>query len=270
MGSLKGKNKCYAIIAGGEEHIVDTWEECQRIRDENPSGAQYKGFKSRMAAAAWLVEMGGGVGAAADEKKEERPAYAVLHGWQPGIYTSYANCKAQINGLTNVCFRKFQNEDMAKRWLEMCQAAETNGPVEGKEVRCYTDGSYNQVKMTWGYGVYMFEEGNEENNFIFQGHGQRNFQHWNVTGECYGAICGVQEAIRMGFSKIYILYDYEGIEKWATYEWEAKTEFTQAYTKRMYALGTQIKIEFQKVKAHSGETYNEIVDGLAKQAAGLI
>lgn len=73
-------------------------------------------------------------------------------------------------------------------------------------------------------------------------------------------------AIENGKKKIIIYYDYEGIEKWATKEWKAKKNLTKDYSKFYDEKSKLINIKFRHVKAHSGITYNERADELAKQS----
>jgi ribonuclease HI len=62
-----------------------------------------------------------------------------------------------------------------------------------------------------------------------------------------------------------IYYDYQGLESWATGAWRAKLPFTQAYANAVKESG--ITIHWVKVRAHSGNPENDIVDQLAKEAA---
>ena len=57
-----------------------------------------------------------------------------------------------------------------------------------------------------------------------------------------------------------------GIEKWATREWKAKKNVSTDYILLFDQVSNGIKVNFQKVKAHSGNEFNEIVDQLAKRA----
>ena len=61
-------------------------------------------------------------------------------------------------------------------------------------------------------------------------------------------------------------YDYEGIEKWATGVWTAKNPHTKKYAAFMRNMQEKMEVIFQKVRAHSGDYYNEQVDQLAKKA----
>ena len=76
----------------------------------------------------------------------------------------------------------------------------------------------------------------------------------------------VQFALKNGFSKIEIRYDYEGIEKWVTGAWKSKTDLTQKYSERMRQWAQVVAIEFTKVPAHVGVFFNEMADELAKDA----
>ena len=62
-----------------------------------------------------------------------------------------------------------------------------------------------------------------------------------------------------------IHYDYQGLESWVTGDWKVKTSFTQDYAQIVQSSG--LTIHWVKVKAHSGESGNEIVDKLARGAA---
>ena len=52
----------------------------------------------------------------------------------------------------------------------------------------------------------------------------------------------------------------------STGAWKANNVLTQKYAEFMQRKRKQIHISFQKVKAHSGDYYNEQVDKLAKAA----
>lgn len=63
-----------------------------------------------------------------------------------------------------------------------------------------------------------------------------------------------------------MFYDYTGIEFWTDGSWEAKKPVAKEYVKKISVLEQSIKVEFEKVKAHSGNDLNERADELAKQA----
>ena len=87
-----------------------------------------------------------------------------------------------------------------------------------------------------------------------------------LTGEMLGAMFAVKWALKNGFRKIEIRYDYEGVEKWVTGAWKSKTELTQKYAEAMRNWGGKIAISFTKVAAHTNVYFNEMADELAKSA----
>lgn len=88
----------------------------------------------------------------------------------------------------------------------------------------------------------------------------------NVVGELYATVTAVNECITLGYKDIIIHYDYQGIESWVTSSWRANKMLTHDYKATMLKLSKNINIQFVKVKAHAGTTYNEIADRLAKEA----
>ena len=68
------------------------------------------------------------------------------------------------------------------------------------------------------------------------------------------------------YKDLLIYYDYEGIEKWCSGEWKANKEGTIYYRQFCIEAMKKINISFKKVKAHSGNKYNDMADKLAKQA----
>ena len=85
-----------------------------------------------------------------------------------------------------------------------------------------------------------------------------------------GSLKAVEFTIKNGFEEVTIVYDYQGIESWALGTWKRNKELTQNYNKIMQENMKKIKIRFLKVKGHSGDKYNDIVDKLAKKALGII
>lgn len=133
------------------------------------------------------------------------------------------------------------------------------------------DGSYNKDNNLTGAGIVIL-------------HGDKIYKKaflvpteddhsWNIDGECYATlealkICsGIStiENTKIEAKEIVINYDYMGIEKWATQEWKAKSKIARLYSEEFNELVSKngLDVKFNKVKAHSGDQYNEIADGLA-------
>lgn len=193
--------------------------------------------------------------------------YAVRIGKVPGIYNTWDECKAQVFGHKGAVYKKFENEEDAKKFLNEESTTQEHTDVESlsqEEIIAYVDGSFSLEDKTFSYGVLLFDKE------IYETHQKRFYgEDWsmrNVSGEIKGAMFAMERAIELGKKTIYLHYDYAGIEQWATGAWKTNKAGTIEY-KRVYdSIKDQLKVIFIKVKAHSGVKYNEIVDELAKGA----
>lgn len=91
----------------------------------------------------------------------------------------------------------------------------------------------------------------------------------NVTGEIYAAMSAMSFAVQNNIKEVVIYHDYEGIAKWCTGEWEANKQVTRRYREFFDFCSGKTNIKFKKVKAHSGDVYNEMADELAKKSINL-
>lgn len=134
-----------------------------------------------------------------------------------------------------------------------------------KILTTYVDGSYNDDLKRYAFGCVFLTP--EEEIFLAVGNGDNpeTVSMRNVTGEMLGAMYAVRTAMKNGYDRIELYYDYEGIEKWVTGAWKAKKEYTKKYADSMREWGTQIKISFHKVAAHTNVKYNELADKTAKR-----
>ena len=92
----------------------------------------------------------------------------------------------------------------------------------------------------------------------------------NVAGEIKGAQAAMAYAVEEGLKEITIYYDYAGIAFWCLGDWKANKEGTIAYKEYYDSIKELVKVNFVKVKGHSGDKYNDMADALAKEALGII
>ncbi len=203
--------------------------------------------------------------------------YAVRRGKITGVFDKWEECKAAVDGYPGAEYRGFSTLKEALEFAGLRSgsaegqradsvqsgSAEERLPREG-ELLAYVDGSYEDSIRKYAFGcVFILPDGRIYTEYG-NGDNEKSLQHRNVTGEMLGAMFAVSFAMRNGFSRIEICYDYQGIEKWVTGEWRSNTELTQKYTQAMRAWGTRIGIRFTKVAAHTNVKYNELADRLAK------
>lgn len=196
--------------------------------------------------------------------------YAVKKGKSPGIYDNWEACKAAVEGFSGAEYKGFLTKEEAFRYLGL-EPEETDRGAEricpqADTLIAYVDGSYEHSLLKYAFGcVFLLPDGTiyTENG---SGTNPESAKLRNVTGEMLGAMFAVRWAVKNGFSKLEICYDYEGLEKWVTGVWKSKTELTRRYAEAMRRWGSQVQISFTKVTAHTNVYYNEMADQLAKQA----
>lgn len=144
---------------------------------------------------------------------------------------------------------------------------DTNDLLSSDYIDAYVDGSYSDENKIYGAGVALVNNGNLIKRIAFYGEEEEYLLSRNVAGEIQATIAAVQYAVENNYKEITVFYDYKGIEEWATGNWKAKKVISQDYVNYISALSKCIKIKFKKVKAHSGNKFNELADTLAAKGA---
>lgn len=191
--------------------------------------------------------------------------YAVKAGNNPGIYESWSDCEKEVRGFKGAIYKSFSSLEEAQAFLK----EEKKNMTFSHGLVAYVDGSFNAKKGVYGYGVVLLEGQKVVKQIYGKGEHSDYVGMRNVAGEIFGSEVAIEYAIDHGYDGIAIYYDYEGIEKWATGLWKANKPGTINYQKNIKAYREKIQILFYKVLAHSGDTYNEMADALAKKAVGI-
>ena len=197
--------------------------------------------------------------------------YAVKVGRNPGVYRTWDECKKETAGFSGAVYKKFKTREEAENFINgektLNKEVESHH-VPDDELVSYVDGSYNVKTGVCGYGVvFLLKDGVREH--FGRVERPEYAQYRNVTGEIYGTVYAIKKAIDMGFKKIHIHYDYEGISAWALGNWKTNNELTSSYSREFQRLSKNIDVKFIKVEAHKGVKYNELADKLAKKGAGV-
>lgn len=135
--------------------------------------------------------------------------------------------------------------------------------------KIYIDGSYNEKENLGGYGLLILDSNDEVIHTEFK-ELTEGTEIRNIYGEIVGACRAVEIALLNNHKEVDIYYDYAGIEMWATGKWKRKNEYTKKYNEYMQNAQQYIKINFHKVKGHSGDRFNDMADKLAKQGANML
>lgn len=193
--------------------------------------------------------------------------YAVKKGLKTGIFRTWDECKASVNGYSGAVYKSFQNEEEARSFLGLDGQME-EGAQNPDWVEIYVDGSYNSATGEFSYGMVVLLGGQEE-TYSQSFRDEELATMRNVAGEIKGAEAAMQYALDHGIREIAIYHDYEGIAKWCLGEWKTNKEGTKAYKAFYDKAKSRVKIRFVKVAGHSGNKYNDMADKLAKEALGI-
>lgn len=209
--------------------------------------------------------------------------YVVKVGAKPGIYRTWDECKAQVNGFSGAVYKGFEKYEEAIEYygvegninteIEITDSGTSQlnsyvGELNLPEIYAFVDGSYNAATGVYGFGGFLMR-GDEK--YILQGSGNdpEMASMRNVSGEILGAQAAIAKAIEMELPELTILYDYMGIEMWPTGKWKTNKEGTKAYKAFYDNIKCLVDIKFKKVAAHTGIPGNEEADKLAKKAVGI-
>ena len=199
----------------------------------------------------------------------KKKVYAVRKGKTTGLFYSWSECEAAVTGYPGAEYKGFLTEDEAKKYLGCEDIKAEKEDVLNKEkssLIAYVDGSFDAPIGKYAFGCVILTPDGDIIKESGNGDNPESLAIRNVAGEMLGAMTAVRWAIKNGYYNLELRYDYEGIEKWATGVWKAKNTLTQKYAEYMQRQQNHIKISFRKVKAHSGDYYNEEADKLAKEA----
>ncbi|SFE62816.1 ribonuclease H1 domain-containing protein [Peptostreptococcus sp. D1] len=211
--------------------------------------------------------------------------YVVLNGRINGIFLNWNDCKEMIQGFSNASYKSFYKPYEAMDYLQKniekdvstdnkknidknCDENQHIDTIYGNNdiIEAYVDGSFDSTFNTYGSGVVILKNDVVIEQFSIKGDNDEFTSMRNVAGEINASIIAMKYCYDNNYDNLTIYYDYNGIEKWFTGEWKANKKGTQEYKKISNFYGEKIKIKFVKVKAHSGNKYNELADELAKKS----
>lgn len=203
--------------------------------------------------------------------------YAVKHGRKPGIYRTWDEAKNQVDGFSSPVYKSFKTLAEAEAFLggkstpvkssPKNSAPKTNKPRIGPDtIEAYVDGSFHKASNRYSFGVAIIKDGEVIETLQRAGDNPKYQNSWQIAGEVFGSLHAIHWAIKKGYKKIIVYYDYLGIEKWALGEWRANKPVSKDYIETYKKLAPKIDVQFVKVKAHSGVEFNELADQLAKDA----
>ena len=204
-----------------------------------------------------------------ESKAVAKKVYAVRKGRTTGIFMNWDDCKAQVDGFAGAEYKSFADPAEAMAYLGLAESPEGEDQFPAG-IRAYVDGSYDSGSGRFSCGVVIVEtdvNGKSEKtelNSAFDD--EEAAQQRNVAGEIMGSKIAIDWCRANGVKAVEIYHDYEGIGAWADRKWKANNPLTQGYRDFVEEARKSMDITFVKVKAHTGNKYNELADKLAKKA----
>lgn len=205
----------------------------------------------------------------------KKKIYAVRKGTAIGVFETWAECQEAVTGFSNAEYKSFSTLTEAESYLSAgsfpIKSEEKREQTklqlsDSKKVKAYVDGSFDESLQRYSYGLLLiFPDGSMEEYSDF-GEDKEGLASRNVSGELLGAMIAIEKATNLGYESILIMHDYRGIADWATGAWKASKVITIKYVDFINQYKEKISIDFEWVKGHSGDKYNDLVDRLAKDA----
>ena len=199
--------------------------------------------------------------------------YGVRRGRTTGVFDSWEACRAQVYKFPGAEYKSFPTREEALAFVSPASSPiktikKTSKTASRSTTEIWVDGAcfpQSDGSLRIGWGLLVKQNGQE----VYRAKGNdipaEAVDHRNVAGEIFGILKSLEWCLRQNITEVTIYFDYQGLESWATGAWRAKLPFTQLYAQRVSASG--ILIHWNKVKAHSGNPENDIVDQLAKEGA---
>lgn len=184
--------------------------------------------------------------------------YAVRIPAPPQIFSDWDSCQKVVHGQAGAVFKSFSTRTEAELWAGIATSS-THSLKPG--LRVYVDGSFRPNSPLAGW-AWVAVEGSLE---IARGSGVTPgpAESRNIDGECHAAVQALQWLSQQGKTGT-ICHDYEGLARWALKQWKANSNIAKWYQECVSPLLG--RNQFEKVTAHSGDPWNELVDQLAKKA----
>lgn len=194
--------------------------------------------------------------------------YAVKIGRKPGIYRTWDECKKEVEGFKGAIYKSFKTKKDAEFYIIGEAEAGSEDEDTSNSLHAYVDGSYIEG-IEFGSGCVLIFKNEIIKELSIKFIDEELATMRNVAGEIKAAESAIKFALEYHYESLIIYHDYEGIARWPKGEWKANKVGTKAYKEFYDDVKDKVRIEFVKVKGHSGNHFNDIADNLAKNALGL-
>lgn len=195
--------------------------------------------------------------------------FAIKNGLVKGMCFTATEYQALVNGVKNVKGKKCRNVEDAFKYIysksipkNLNITAVKDETVNPKSNNiAYVDGSYNDTTNVMGI-AYTLQ--NKKLYFTHSSFIKLDIRGSSVIAELLSTMMVIDRAIKEKLKDITIVHDNEQIQSILKNE-KNKNEFNKKYYDFITESSKFINIKFKKIKSHSGDENNNIVDRLARQ-----
>lgn len=212
--------------------------------------------------------------------------YAVAVGNNPGIFTTWAEAEAQVKGVGGARYKSFPSKQEAEKWLadggqyvsserkktSASKRAETKTNPAGDEIILYTDGGALNNPGPGGWGVVRFE--GDEQSEISGGFRKTTNNRMELFAciKALESVAGTAKKIVLYTDSSYVVNGFsKGWAKaWQKNGWrksDGQRAKNQDLWEQLLASTASLQVNFNWVKGHAGNEFNERCDQLAVGAA---
>lgn len=202
---------------------------------------------------------------------QKKKIYAVRNGSQMGIFYSWEECRKAVSGFKGAEYCGFYTLQEAEAYLkgEDFEPGCDIPQCPPETAIAFVDGSFDSETFRYSFGCVMLYPDGSREEFNGVGNNPNAVSARNVAGELMGTMSAIKKSAEKGYRNLIIYHDYEGISAWFQHRWKANSWSAVEYLRFTEAYRRAMNISFVKVTAHTGNTLNEAVDRLAKEALGI-
>ncbi|ANQ54530.1 ribonuclease H [Thermosipho sp. 1063] len=126
----------------------------------------------------------------------------------------------------------------------------------------YVDGSYSNTYQVASCAFCVVKDG----EIIDVRKTAKRIKKGNsVISELLGVVMALKYCKMKGISQVTIVHDYNEIPMFASSYRRTKNHIVNNYIKELIKLKNQIDVSFKKVKAHTNDKFNNLVDELSRE-----
>lgn len=206
--------------------------------------------------------------------KGKRKFYAVRKGHVSGIFDTWAECQKQVAKFSRPEFKSFATKSEAEHYLEEGKIFDrVTDEVPPDVLHVYTDGSLNTKTQLMGGGMYAKTQGGKElrmflgiDSDIFSeiGPDANQGKPSSSFAELIAAVIAVKRLTALGYKKLQLHVDNDGVRNWFTGAWQAKQPSTRCALNALFSAQYDCNyLSIVSVDGHSGDVGNNEADRLA-------